>query len=1117
MKITSNILNIKEKIITQVNSLWRDRIYAFITVMACGLYSLLTSLRTMPFAEGWYTYYSQCINNGEIVYKDFDYLFTPLYINFIALFTRIFGYKIIYLRLLGVFTFCVIAWLLFLTIKEIFNVQIATVVTIPTMMYLQSEVVQIFYDYIRFMDVMSVATLLFLAKFIKELKSDNDKKKRKYLMWAGVFNAALILVKQNVGIVFLAYVIILLIAIAIVKRVNRNTNIKNIGWFLLGVMIPIAITLLLMLINGSLFGFISQTGADAIAAKGGVLAILFGWFPNNAESFISQIIPAIAMLVLFLVMYLISKIYSKHAESKVEKLMEYIAILVPILAFVGFILLHIFKDFAIVWTNFNYLSTYNIFLVVVPIFWIYVIKVIVAYRKKEKINTQDLLYIAMSGAYFAISWSCGMSAGLAEGQATFGLAFALALLLTKCDFKYGSVFKILVGGLCLFMTMQYASKKMVDTYQWWGMTDSDYWSSTEKIDDIPLLKGIKMSETTKAVYEDIYSLVQEKTDEDDSIYCFPQIPIFYSLCDRTDPGVRAKVQWFDVASDTSIINDMEVLENNPPSVIIIYETEEYAYNGHEFMFRSGEISATRRMKQFLLEYVTKNGYELYKEVNKNQVDKFLVYYKSDSKSDSLFKGFSGEGTSDKPYRVSSAEDLLFISESVYMGNDYSDVYFEQTCDIDLGSVENWAPIGRDDEYGVFGFNGIYNGNGYSIKNINSADLESAASLFVNLDGMVTNLVIEDSYFEGATAAAVATNVGESDAIIANCIVRNSTIRGTRAAAVAYGFSGSVYNCYVNSSVYGQEASLVKLDGGKCINVFSKGGNVIIPIDQVDESDVAFYNDTLEQNSIILAREYNNLLSSDDESLEAFENVKILYWKVTDNEPTMTKTVLKGKGTAKKPYLINDEKDFENFRDMVNAGITFDGAFIEQKSDIDLSGVDNFIPVGCDSDCPFKGIYNGAGYSIKNLYMLSENNENMALFNYLDGSVINLTVKDAWIGGSCVSIIAGEGEGQVVNCFAAGILYGYNTNGIAYSVKSVSNCASLISIEKGTENYGISRYAAVNNCFSNIVTDGISEMLGSESISKLNDYVSNSSKCIENIRLCNWDMSDGEIKIIVETE
>ena len=66
----------------------------------------------------------------------------------------------------------------------------------------------------------------------------------------------------------------------------------------------------------------------------------------------------------------------------------------------------------------TYLSPYSIFLIIIPIFIYYVINVIIDAVNNKEISNYKLLYITITGAYFAISWGCGMSGGLSEGQGT---------------------------------------------------------------------------------------------------------------------------------------------------------------------------------------------------------------------------------------------------------------------------------------------------------------------------------------------------------------------------------------------------------------------------------------------------------------------------------------------------------------------------------------------------------------------------------------------------------------------------------------------------------------------------------------------------------------------------
>lgn len=59
-----------------------------------------------------------------------------------------------------------------------------------------------------------------------------------------------------------------------------------------------------------------------------------------------------------------------------------------------------------------------------------------------------MLYITITGAYFAISWGCGMSGGLSEYQGTLGVAFAIAILLNNLEFRFSNVLKLAVILVC---------------------------------------------------------------------------------------------------------------------------------------------------------------------------------------------------------------------------------------------------------------------------------------------------------------------------------------------------------------------------------------------------------------------------------------------------------------------------------------------------------------------------------------------------------------------------------------------------------------------------------------------------------------------------------------------
>lgn len=465
------------------------------------------------------------------------------------------------------------------------------------------------------------------------------------------------------------------------------------------------------------------------------------------------------------------------------------------------------------------------FLIVFPLFLLFAFRTLFHYVMQKEISTRELLYITVTGAYFAISYGCGMSAGLAEGQATIGVAFVIAFILYSFDFRYGKIIKACVVFICFFITIQSAEKKMLYTYSWWGMDESDLWSSGFTSDDIELLSGICMSPETLNAYETIYHVITTNTDENDSIYCFPQIPVFYSICDRSDPGVRAKVQWFDVASDASIDADINVIKSNPPKAILIYETSEYAYQSHEKMFRDGNISATRVMKNFLIDFAQTHGYVFYGRISSTDNNNFLLYYKENNDY-SLCNDFEGEGSFEAPYLINSVDDLLQLSKRVENGNDFAGNYFRQETDLDLSEIDNWEPIGKFRS--GFYFRGVYDGGGHVISNLHcEGNGDGCVGLFGQLGGIVCNLGVIESDIRGTCVGVIASHSVGENAMIINCYTDSYAEGKSRAGGIADNFNGIICNCFSVGKTYGMEmAGAVSYTAGMVENVFALNDSVI---------------------------------------------------------------------------------------------------------------------------------------------------------------------------------------------------------------------------------------------------------------------------------------------------
>lgn len=103
----------------------------------------------------------------------------------------------------------------------------------------------------------------------------------------------------------------------------------------------------------------------------------------------------------------------------------------------------------------------------------------------------------------------------------------------------------------------------------------------------------------------------------------------------------------------------------------------------------------------------------------------------------------GSGTEASPYLISSAQALEALAEQVNDGALKTEgVYFRQTADIDLSGFKNnsWVPIGNATGSGGTGrtFDGIYDGNGFRIKNF---VFEDTTRKYYGLFGLLSNTAV----------------------------------------------------------------------------------------------------------------------------------------------------------------------------------------------------------------------------------------------------------------------------------------------------------------------------------------------------------------------------------------
>ena len=130
------------------------------------------------------------------------------------------------------------------------------------------------------------------------------------------------------------------------------------------------------------------------------------------------------------------------------------------------------------------------------------------------------------------------------------------------------------------------------------------------------------------------------------------------------------------------------------------------------------------------------------------------------------------------------------------------------------------------------------------------------------------------------------------------------------------------------------------------------------------------------------------------------------WGVVEED---TAIFASGSGTAEDPYIIMNATQLGRFRDSVNSGTNYSKQYIKLGADIDLSGVENWEPIG-NSTNEFQGIFDGTKttdehgnvtetYIISNLTINRPSQNDVGLFGFTTGGEVkNFTLNNANVTG-----------------------------------------------------------------------------------------------------------------------
>jgi hypothetical protein len=589
-----------------------------ISLVIIGVYNALFFNRYLPFTEGWFSVYVHCILDGAIPYRDFHFFLPPLYPLILTIFTHIFGAGFLALRVLGIAVALSITSMLFLLLSRLFPAYIACIATIVSVVYYQSNVAFFGYNYISFLHLFALLGTLLICKYYDHddhsLRSREGRLASALLFCAGVLGALVFLIKQSDGSFVLLFSFLAVVISAYAKEGLRK-GLGTVAIYSAGILIPMLALLIWLVSNGILRSFWDQVLVGASSSKGGLFAIVFAWIPRlftleNVAGLIVAILTIIALRIYcFPQGFALGRLGDrKHRTHFLPTSRMLVMFSVVLILFILCILLPFWNMGLSHELNKNHFLNffyYRVLLITgftgsLLLFCVFLFKVI----REKKASYLDIFIV--STVSLGLLWSTSTSAAVGE----MGMILALGLLLGCLSFipSYFNLSKIVSLILCAFLVLFCASQKYIRPYYWWGLTQPDIRTTSTPLDS-EYLDGFIVSEQTARVYSEVTSIVERYTKPGDPIYTFPNIPIFYLLTDRY-PNTFAIVSWFDVLPDNLAVDDAKRLIESPPKVIIYLDVPESVWRAHEQMFRNGEMSGQRMIKEAIMYLASSGNYKL---------------------------------------------------------------------------------------------------------------------------------------------------------------------------------------------------------------------------------------------------------------------------------------------------------------------------------------------------------------------------------------------------------------------------------------------------------------------------------------------------------------------------
>ena len=361
-------------------------------------------------------------------------------------------------------------------------------------------------------------------------------------------------------------------------------------------------------------------------------------------------------------------------------------------------------------------------------------------------------------------------------------------------------------------------------------------------------------------------------------------------------------------------------------------------------------------------------------------------------------------------KIESLKDELTKDSGFMPISSSSNAVFKGTFDGNGYTIKNININRSTSNYvAMFGYNeGII--RGLNIKNINVTGNQYVAGLVASNKGIVSMINLEGN-ISGTYAGGIVSQGNYSSATVKD-VIMNGTVTGT-------GSSGIAYN---STKIYGI------VESGEYFNSLSNGGSSV-KIGYIDGKVTAKSYSNVEKmlkSTFNKLNAYNNyvqtLVEGPDINGYYFDYNKdksdIIVKHISSNP---INNILKGSGTKDDPYLIYTTDDMRKISNQ-----NTNGKYYSLKSNLDYKN-NQYYMIGTSKN-PFKGTFDGNGYTISNITI--DGNNYVAMFGYNEGEIRGLNIKKINVTGSqYVAGLVAQNKGTVSMINLEGNISGTYAGGI----------------------------------------------------------------------------------------